>query len=430
MRLSEIECVLDLKLQKMQSEPWDNCGLLIGKRNKDITSALIALELTEQVLEEAKNKNCQLILTHHPAIFTGIKHIVADENENLILEAANNKIAVYSAHTNFDAIKGGLNDYLASLLGAGETSLVSVEGEAPILRLFVIKGTSAEDFILNLKKVLGIKILRMIGFQEKEIKKVALVTGAGADYAKLAFENEADIFITGDLKYHEAMEFQQKGYFVIDAGHFETEYLFPKAMRSFIKDNMEELSDINWVLSEAQNNPFVYHVDSSKIEKTPQLEGTNSSPEEMPKNSSQKSECQSLKIYTDGGSRGNPGPAAIGYVIENNGNNIYQYAENIGIQTNNVAEYQAVLSAISKAKELGAKELDIYLDSQLVERQLNGIYKVKNEDLKKIYDKIIRELKNFRLFKITHVNREQNTLADKLVNMALDQQKTIEIEEI
>ena len=95
-----------------------------------------------------------------------------------------------------------------------------------------------------------------------------------------------------------------------------------------------------------------------------------------------------------------------------------------------MAEYQAVLAALKKAKSLGIQNFKLYLDSQLVERQLNGTYKVKNEDLKVIYEQIVLELKEFKGYKITHIGREMNTLADKLVNMALDQDQTIEIKEI
>lgn len=127
-----------------------------------------------------------------------------------------------------------------------------------------------------------------------------------------------------------------------------------------------------------------------------------------------------LNIYTDGGSRGNPGSAAIGYVFEIDNEAILEFGKPIGIATNNVAEYTAVLEAIKKAKDMGYFEIDLYLDSQLVERQLNGAYKVNSHDLLPIYKKILEEVKEFKFFRVTHIRREKNKRADKLVNLALD----------
>lgn len=130
-----------------------------------------------------------------------------------------------------------------------------------------------------------------------------------------------------------------------------------------------------------------------------------------------------IEIFSDGGSRGNPGRAAIGFVLKKEGNIFYEYAEPIGIATNNVAEYTAALRAIETAKRLGFKKVSLNLDSQLVERQLNGVYKVKSEELSIIFEQIKKELENFSSFTIDHVPRELNKDADRLVNMALDTEK-------
>lgn len=125
-------------------------------------------------------------------------------------------------------------------------------------------------------------------------------------------------------------------------------------------------------------------------------------------------------IHTDGGARGNPGPAAIGVVIEENGKIIFQEGRKIGDATNNQAEYQAVALALQKAKELGGEELEFHLDSELVVRQLNGEYKVKNQDLALQFLKIHNLLQHFKKVAYKHVYREENKLADALLNAALD----------
>ena len=430
MILEKIEKILDLKLEKQRADAWDNCGLLIGRKDKEIKRVLLALELTAEVLAEAKEKKCDMILTHHPAIFSGLKQITDNKGDNIIYQTIQADVAVYSAHTNFDIVRGGLNDYVAAMLGATIITVLD-DGEETITRLFEVSEVPFEDFLNNIKRSLAIQTLRVIGSPKEKVKKVGMVTGAGGSYAQLAFENGADVFITGDIKYHEAMDFKHKGYSIIDAGHFETERIFPKAMHAFIEKNIKEL-DLHWVESEVEKSPFTYY-SSESLENN--LNSSNSQTDSLSLNPAAEKKVQAktlkaVEIYTDGGSRGNPGDAAIGYVIKSNGENIYQYAENIGIQTNNVAEYQAVLSALKKAKELNISELTLYMDSQLVERQLNGAYKVKNEDLKILYDKIVAELKAFKKYEIIHVKRELNKLADKLVNMALDKQQTVEIEEI
>lgn len=132
-----------------------------------------------------------------------------------------------------------------------------------------------------------------------------------------------------------------------------------------------------------------------------------------------------IQIYSDGGSRGNPGEAAIGFVLKDTQGVIYEYGEPIGIATNNVAEYRAVLSAIKTAKGFGFKEVELNLDSQLVERQLNGAYQVKSEELMPFYAEIKNEIKGLESFRANHIRRELNKDADRLVNLALDQNQKI-----
>lgn len=128
-----------------------------------------------------------------------------------------------------------------------------------------------------------------------------------------------------------------------------------------------------------------------------------------------------LTIYTDGGARGNPGPAGIGAVLYDEQKNIVaEISEYIGETTNNQAEYKAVVAAITKAKELGAKELDFYLDSELVVKQLNREYKVKNKGLAPLFVQIYNAVLNFKKVSFSHVRREFNKEADRLANLAMD----------
>ncbi|SCX91692.1 ribonuclease HI family protein [Alkaliphilus peptidifermentans] len=126
-------------------------------------------------------------------------------------------------------------------------------------------------------------------------------------------------------------------------------------------------------------------------------------------------------IYTDGGSRGNPGEAGIGIAIEDEqGNIIKEISQYIGKQTNNVAEYKALSRGLEVALDMGVKDIVCYLDSELVVKQIKGEYKVKNEGLIPIYNMIMPLINKFEAFDIKHIRREYNKKADKLANDAMD----------
>ena len=132
-----------------------------------------------------------------------------------------------------------------------------------------------------------------------------------------------------------------------------------------------------------------------------------------------------LIIYTDGGARGNPGPAGIGAVFYDEAGEVKkEISEYLGKTTNNQAEYKAVLRSLEEAKKLGAKELEFYIDSELVVKQLNGEYKVKNKDLQPLFVQIYNLTLEFKKVNFSHVRREKNKEADKLANRAMDSRNT------
>jgi ribonuclease HI len=128
-----------------------------------------------------------------------------------------------------------------------------------------------------------------------------------------------------------------------------------------------------------------------------------------------------LILHVDGGARGNPGPAAIGVVISDQGGEVIdELSETIGVATNNVAEYRAVLRALQRARALGAREVELVGDSELVARQLDGVYKVKHPAIKPLYQQAKAALHEFERWQIRTVPRAENAGADALVNAALD----------
>lgn len=127
-----------------------------------------------------------------------------------------------------------------------------------------------------------------------------------------------------------------------------------------------------------------------------------------------------FRVNVDGGARGNPGPAAIGVVIRQGDEVIADLSERIGEATNNIAEYRALIAGINRAAELGATEIDLVGDSELVVKQVRGEYKVKNAGIKPLHSEVLAALEPFDEWTIEHVRREENAEADALVNQALD----------
>lgn len=146
------------------------------------------------------------------------------------------------------------------------------------------------------------------------------------------------------------------------------------------------------------------------------------SAEEMAGNPLPQKGSQVLEIYTDGASRGNPGPAAVGVVFrQKNGPELCEYHEAIGPCTNNVAEYHAVLAGLGYCSRWSAKKVHLYMDSELIVRQLKGIYQVKSPDLRPLYQQVVVLTRGLKEFEVRHVPRIKNAHADALANRALDE---------
>ena len=130
-----------------------------------------------------------------------------------------------------------------------------------------------------------------------------------------------------------------------------------------------------------------------------------------------------LTIFTDGGARGNPGPAGIGIVIKENGKTVKEYGEYIGETTNNQAEYRALISALETARNMKAEEVNIFMDSELIVKQIKGQYKIKHPGLAPLFLKLHNLRSGFKRFTVSHIRREKNKEADALVNKAIDEKK-------
>lgn len=200
------------------AEEWDNVGLLAGRGDQPVDTVLCALDLNLRVLEEAREKGAQLIVTHHPILFRGRKNLREDDAEGRLLCAlVRSGIALIALHTNYDNASPGVNDALAAALGLKDVQVLE-HG----MRLGTINETELGVFATQAELSLGGPI-RCYGELDRRIRKVAVLGGAGEDFIPQALEAGADAYLTGEAAYHRALDAADNGLCVLEAGHAATE---------------------------------------------------------------------------------------------------------------------------------------------------------------------------------------------------------------
>lgn len=233
------ECI-ETAAPRSLAEEWDNVGLSVGSYTQEVHRVLTALDVSQAVVEEAISLKADLILSHHPFIFKGLKRICFDDHTGkLIRQLIQHNISVYSAHTNLDMADQGLNQTIAEMIGLQELKPLAPEGIPGRLGRFQ-EAYSPEAFIQLIKETLELSHLRSAGPVPEQIKRVALCTGAGAEYMGLAKSKGAHVFLTGDLKYHDAQRGNELGLWVIDAGHFGTEKISGNIIKKILRNTFSE----------------------------------------------------------------------------------------------------------------------------------------------------------------------------------------------
>ena len=229
MKLNDIINIIEDIAPVNLKEGFDNVGLIVGDREKNITKILLALDCTEEVIKEAKEMGAELILTHHPLLFRKPSTITTDTLlGRKIISLIKNDINLYSAHTNWDSVKGGLNDTLVEILGFNKGIIMDkspVDSQAGIGRVVELTKEMTVLEIINLIKLsLGVKNLRYAGDLNEVIKKIAIVNGSGQDFFGDAKKHGADLIITGDTTYHFVSDYKEMGLNILDIGHFNSEW--------------------------------------------------------------------------------------------------------------------------------------------------------------------------------------------------------------
>ena len=249
-------------------ESFDNVGLMIGDERSEVTSILVALDCTLEVIKEAKAKGCNLILTHHPPLFLKPASITTGTlTGKKVLELIKNNINVYSSHTNLDSTEEGLNDIVTNILGFNEWSIISPsvnnhtsKDKAGIGRIVQLKEPMLlKDLCDHVKEKLEAASIRYCGEDNKIIEKLAIINGSGEDFFEASRKNKVDCIITGDTTYHYVSDINELGIAVIDGGHFETEWPAMKIVAKNLEVKLTQLGFENKVyISESCRSPYKF----------------------------------------------------------------------------------------------------------------------------------------------------------------------------
>lgn len=256
MKLSEIISAVEDFAPLSFQEQWDNSGLIYGDPDMEVSGAVIGFDCTEELVLEANAKGANLVITHHPLIFRGIKRFdMSDPVSRALTAAIKNDVAVYAAHTNADKVMAGVSGAMADRLGLLDRNFLVPDGDGSGLGIIGVlpEPEFAEDFVLKVKKAFGCNVVRCSRPVKEMISVVALCGGSGASFIEKARLAGAHAYITGDLSYHDF--YTHDGFMVMDIGHYEGEEAIVEILFSVIKKNFPNFAVY---IAETKRNPVYY----------------------------------------------------------------------------------------------------------------------------------------------------------------------------
>jgi len=246
--LKDVLKILDEIAPFSAAEEWDNPGLQVGYLSDEVGKVLVSLDPTVSALKKAVKSGAQLLLTHHPLMFKGLAKINPEAYPgDVIAEALRSRISIVAVHTNLDVAKGGINDILAELVGLRDLeALIKKEGSADALEGLGRVGNLPQPMSLTaiariVMDIVGSDGLMVMGAPDREIRKVAILGGAGGSELNYASQKNADLYITGDVRHHEALMAETLGLALIDAGHFNMERAAMHVFADRLKDRLKGL---------------------------------------------------------------------------------------------------------------------------------------------------------------------------------------------
>lgn len=259
MKIRDIVAAIEAVAPLAWQASYDNAGLVVGRPDAEVEAALLAVDVTEEVIAEAVAKGCGLIITHHPIIFHPLKRLNGSSQvERCVEEAIRRNVALYACHTNLDSAPGGMSYRLASMLGVqgcqvlepsdkGEGVGFGVVGDLP-------EAVPTIEYLERIRKILGCKCIRHSEIASETVRRVAICTGSGGSMIALAQRAEADLYVTADLKYNDFMA-PEGGLTVADVGHFESEYCAIEILFDILSKKLRTFAVLK---SDATRNPINY----------------------------------------------------------------------------------------------------------------------------------------------------------------------------
>ena len=260
MKIKEIVSALERFAPLPLQDGFDNAGLQIGLTEAEATGALLCLDVTEAVVDEAIALGYNLIVSHHPLIFKGFKSITGkDYVERCIMKAIQNNITIYSAHTNLDNAQGGVNFKIAQKIGLKDVQVLDPKMQGEVVAGAGVVGELPEpetetDFLKRIKRLFEVGCVKHNRMNGRLIRKVALCGGSGAFLLPKAVELGADVFITGEVKYHDYFYYENR-ILVTEIGHYESEQYTKEIFYSIIREMFPELEV---EITRVNTNPIKY----------------------------------------------------------------------------------------------------------------------------------------------------------------------------
>ncbi|MDD5894871.1 MAG: Nif3-like dinuclear metal center hexameric protein [Prevotellaceae bacterium] len=261
MRIKEVIDALERFAPLPLQEDWDNAGLQIGLTAAEASGALLCLDVNEAIVDEAIDKGCNIIVSHHPLIFRGLKQLTgADYVQRAVMKAVKNDIVIVGMHTNMDNAAGGVNFKIAEKLGLNDVDLFArkqvgdIEGGSGVTGLLPTP-MEARDFVAAVKETFGVECAQCNELLHRPISKVAICGGAGDFLLPQAVALGADAFITGEMHYHVYFGHEQEIQICV-IGHYQSEQFTQELFRDILA---KDCPGLRTEIAETMTNPIRYY---------------------------------------------------------------------------------------------------------------------------------------------------------------------------
>lgn len=262
MLINDVVNFLEMRFPRSNAEDFDQprIGFVVGSKSIEVNNILLSLDLTYEVVMEAINKNCNMIITHHPFIWDPLYKLIFDDPKTQIISKLfKHKISVYSMHTNLDVANGGVNDVLCSMLNVNEIKSLYDEEKGNFLKFGEINEITLKEFALQVKSNFKLTGVRVFGDLNKKVKNIGIIGGSGAHIGDLndAIKANLDAYVTGEIKLSNAQYAYDNGLALVEVNHGVEKFVFDN-VKTIMIDYLNEKYNF-------QNNIYVSEIDTDKF---------------------------------------------------------------------------------------------------------------------------------------------------------------------